>query len=563
MSVGGHEYLSARDDFFKARRRANLREALSFLRPGPGELLNYDEVRTQLKAIEAGTRTLEEIPLDRIVGSEGRYDDFTRGFLPRRDSDVGRWTAVRTAMTGMEGVPPIEVYRLGDVYFVKDGNHRVSVARQLGSTYIQAYVTPVYSKVELSPDTSPEELILKAQEADFLIETRLDELRPEANVRLTEPGGYEKLLEHISVHRYYMGIDEDREVSYPEAVAHWYDAVYMPVVRSIRRNGLLRGFPGRTEADLYLWLAQHRAALEEELGYTLEAQTVAHGVARSVPGASRLPEKTREEVLRAATRQERTEERICQDVLVALPAAGDPLAALPEALNVCRREGARLYGLYLPQYGFEPDEEHVRLEFDRLCEEAAVPAQFAVAQGTPYDRVLDRASWCDLVVVPRVAPAGGSAVRPALGGTGDDLPVGFRSFLRRSPRPVLAVAGPSSLSRALLIYDGSERSEAALFVAAYACAKWGVTLHVVAQGGRLRFGVPVLQRARDYLERHGITATYEALRGGSQVLLETAREREADVILMGSYRYSRVLEEVVGGALDETLRRFEGAVLIT
>src|SRR5690625_1953412 len=373
MSVGGHEYLSARDDFFKARRRANLREALSFLRPGPGELLNYDEVRTQLKAIEAGTRTLEEIPLDRIVGSEGRYDDFTRGFLPRRDSDVGRWTAVRTAMTGMEGVPPIEVYRLGDVYFVKDGNHRVSgtsareetppariggsggrsaastrgfrprrdsdvgrwtavrtamtgmegvppievyrlgdvyfvkdgnhrvsVARQLGSTYIQAYVTPVYSKVELSPDTSPEELILKAQEADFLIETRLDELRPEANVRLTEPGGYEKLLEHISVHRYYMGIDEDREVSYPEAVAHWYDAVYMPVVRSIRRNGLLRGFPGRTEADLYLWLAQHRAALEEELGYTLEAQTVAHGVARSVPGARRRPARAREDVLRDA-----------------------------------------------------------------------------------------------------------------------------------------------------------------------------------------------------------------------------------------------------------------------
>jgi hypothetical protein len=82
------------------------------------------------------------------VGSVGRYDDFTRSFLPRRDSDAGRWARVKAATLDLTGLPPIEVYQIGQAYFVLDGNHRVSVARQLGAPTIQAYVTEV-------PDQSP------------------------------------------------------------------------------------------------------------------------------------------------------------------------------------------------------------------------------------------------------------------------------------------------------------------------------------------------------------------------------------------------------------------------
>src|SRR5690606_41585583 len=127
----------------RARRRADRRGVVSLLL-GPDEgLLAYVDVRRKLRAVESQRREDADIPLDAIVGSVGRYQDFTRSFLPRRDADAGRWAGVQQAMTGLEGLPPIEVYRLGEAFFVKDGNHRVSVARQLGAKQIDAYVTEV------------------------------------------------------------------------------------------------------------------------------------------------------------------------------------------------------------------------------------------------------------------------------------------------------------------------------------------------------------------------------------------------------------------------------------
>ena len=227
-------------------------------------LLNFEQVRRQLRAVESAGRELTEVPLDRIVGSVGRYNDFTREFLPRQDSDSGRWARVRMAMTGLEGVPPVELYRIGDAYFVKDGNHRVSVARQLGHRYIHAYVTPLHTRVHLGPDVSPERLIIKAEQAEFLEKTRIDELRPGAELSVTAAGQYGQLLEHIDVHRYFMGLDKQRDVSF-RGVVHWYDTVYLPVVELIRRRPAY-SFEGRTETDLYLFLSEHRSRLWRELG---------------------------------------------------------------------------------------------------------------------------------------------------------------------------------------------------------------------------------------------------------------------------------------------------------
>src|SRR5690606_23873471 len=194
-------------DFQRARRRADLRVVLSLLW-GPDEgLLAYDDVRRKLRAVETQRREHAYIPLDAIVGSVGRYLDFTRSFLPRKDADAGRWVGVQQAMTGLEGLPPIEVYRLGDAYFVKDGNHRVSVARQLGATKIDAYVTDVATRVPFRPEMDQDDLIVAAEFADFLERTNLDEQRPDADLRVTVPGQYPQLLEHIDVHRYFMGID--------------------------------------------------------------------------------------------------------------------------------------------------------------------------------------------------------------------------------------------------------------------------------------------------------------------------------------------------------------------
>ena len=145
------DYYQAFEDYRKARRSAAFQEVLARIRGNPEDLvlLSYEDVRKQLQAIEKSTEQLAEIPLDKIVGSVGRYHDFTRRYLPKSSIDQSRWARVMANTKGLSGLPPIDVYKIGEVYFVKDGNHRVSVARQMGNTSIQAYITDVESKVNI------------------------------------------------------------------------------------------------------------------------------------------------------------------------------------------------------------------------------------------------------------------------------------------------------------------------------------------------------------------------------------------------------------------------------
>ena len=257
------DYQAALQDFRRARRQASLEHVFSFLKGRSNELLSYEDVRKKLKVTGMSAGKLEEIPLNAIVGSVGRYKDFTRNFLPRSDSDQRRWAKVKSIATGMEGLPPIEVYQIGEVYFVLDGNHRVSVARQLGAKYIEAYVIKVRTTVPLSPDIQPDELHEKAEYADFLNKTHLDSLRPGADLTMSLAGRYRSLEEQIEEHRYFMGIEQKREIPYNEAVINWYDTIYLPVVGVMKKHDIRKNFPGRTLTDLYLWISEYRAAIRE------------------------------------------------------------------------------------------------------------------------------------------------------------------------------------------------------------------------------------------------------------------------------------------------------------
>lgn len=147
---GSYGYTTAVQDFRRARRQAAIQEVLARLGGKSLRLLAFEEVRTHLAEQTPLPRGLKEIPLDAIVGSVGRYADFNRQFLPKLESQLGRWARVRIA-TENKGLPPIEVYQLGKVYFVLDGNHRVSVARQLGAKSIEAHVTEISLEVPLAP----------------------------------------------------------------------------------------------------------------------------------------------------------------------------------------------------------------------------------------------------------------------------------------------------------------------------------------------------------------------------------------------------------------------------
>ena len=572
---------SAIVDFHQARRQANWQAVLARLTGKSADLLSYEDVRRQLRATQSSAQKLEDIPLDAIVGSVGRYTDFTRTFLPRLDSDEGRWTRVKTKMDEMvgAGLPPIEVYRIGEAYFVLDGNHRVSAARQLGNTYIQAYVTEVRTRVDLSPDVQPDDLIIKAEYVDFLENTRLDELRPGADMNATAAGQYKVLEEHISVHRYFMGLEQQREIPYEEAVAHWYDAVYMPVVETVRARGMLRECSGRTETDLYLWLAEHRAALAEEIGWEVKVEAAAADlVDQCVTTPQRVAARVGERVRNAVVptgfdagpptgqwRQERqTGHRtryLFTDILVAINGEEAGWNALEYALFAARHEEAQVHGLHIVSSEAEresPEAHAVRAEFRRRCEQAGVSEEFVVEAGEVSRRVCERSRWTDLVVLSLSYPPGPQPVAR--------LGSGMSTIIRRCPRPVLLVpqtAAVPHLERLLLAYDGSPKAEEALFVVTYISGQWNIPPVVVTVTESGRTAPETGARAQEYLEAHGVESTLLERQGPvATEIMVTAEEYECDLVVMGGYGFQPVLEVVLGSAVDEVLRTSRRPVLI-
>ncbi|ABU59091.1 MULTISPECIES: hypothetical protein [Roseiflexus] len=252
--------------FDEARRKAFIAGVFDALLRQSGTMLSLDEVRARLKVRGQRDLGLQTVLIDRIVGSEGRYLDFDRRFLPRSGKLRRRWAEIHALARQMANLPPVELYRIGDVYFVRDGNHRISVARQIGQKEIDAYVTELLVDVPLEPGDSVRDLLLKEEYSDFLEWTELHRLRPDQRIEFSEPGGYLDLIQHINGHRYFMGLEQQREIARAEAVADWYDTVYLPMVRAIRQHRALDYFPGRTEADLYRWIAAHRWALLEQTG---------------------------------------------------------------------------------------------------------------------------------------------------------------------------------------------------------------------------------------------------------------------------------------------------------
>lgn len=245
-------------DYRAARLKAFFREVVAFLTRRPNALLAFDEVKEKLHIggpLYCGVRS---VPLDLIIGSVDRYCDFDRAFMPTQWHTADRWRRVDRAWYEDVSLPPVLLYQVGEVYFVVDGNHRVSVAREQGQQFIDAEVRECQVKVPVTPDIRPDDLEILGARVEFLDRTGLDHLRPGAQVEVTVLGGYHRLLEHIAVHRYFMGLDFRRDVAEAEAVEHWYDTVYQPVIDVVHASGMLEALPGKTDADFYLWIMDHR-----------------------------------------------------------------------------------------------------------------------------------------------------------------------------------------------------------------------------------------------------------------------------------------------------------------
>lgn len=568
---------SAIEDFRRARQRAILKEMIARLTGEQVNLLSYDEVRRRLKAAQSMEKGIQEIPLDSIIGSVNRYTDFTRDFLPRSAVHADRWANVEIAYTGMTGVPPIEVYQLGDVYFVKDGNHRVSVARQLGANTIEAYVTEIKTKVPVTTETTTEDLILKAEYAEFLEKTRLIELRPEADLALTVPGKYGDLEEHISVHRYFMGIEQLRDISYEEAVAHWYDTVYRPMTQIMNNYGILDEFPGRTEADLYLWIAEHRADLAESLESDIRPEDAAlHLAETQSPRLRRVVSRLQNRIKRAILPSSLTSgpragswrhEKAHQQAKVSLfdnilvPIVGDEKGwvALEQAITIANKENAQIHGMHVVPAIEDRENDTVR-ELHRVfiekLESRGVTGSFIIETGDIIQNVCERARWNDLIVMKLNYPP----VSPSL----TSITHGFRAAIQRCPRPVLAVPDRAApLTKVLLAYDGSPKANEALFIATYITGKWNIPLLIVSVEEAGLDAEKMVESANAYVEGHAQRARKVVKQGRvGEIIMNTIDNEGCDLLLIGGYGRSSLVSVVLGSTVDNILMDIKIPALI-
>ena len=273
--MAGNKYaqVEAKRHWDSAHQSATLEDVRSLLpSQSKSDLLAFEDVRQKLRLHQKMYKGVQDIPLDQIIGSVGRYRDFTRSFLPRNKALMERWQRVDAA-TITKGVPPIEVYLVGEAYFVIDGNHRVSVMRQNNAGTIQAHVWEFETETGLSSDADLDEVLIKAEHIDFLERTNLKESHPEADIEFTVPGRYRDVEYQIEMYRRALEKIDEEPMSYQDGAAMWYDMVYAPACDIIRRQGVMDRFPDRTEADLFVWVWRYNQDLREDGERILLADT--------------------------------------------------------------------------------------------------------------------------------------------------------------------------------------------------------------------------------------------------------------------------------------------------
>ena len=563
-------YQLALRDFQRARQQAVMQQLLARFRRDDPELLPFREIEQQLHSTgETIAHGTQEIPLDKIIGSVTRYKDFTGSFLPKRDADQERWAGLRAAMDDMVGIPPIEVYQVGDAYFVQDGNHRVSIARRMNSKTITAYVTEIKTRVPFSSDDDPNEIICKAHYADFLELTNLDQMRPDADLMMTFCGHYQTLLDQIAT-GYEPAVDDDDlspdTVKWSKAVVEWYDQLYLPVVQIIRELGVLHHFPERKEADVYLLLSDRRDELERQLGWHVELETGVSELLDSPEEPRGLFDRLKKVIAPQPAvepepgiwRQQQLARgryhHLFKHILVGLDGTEENWRTFENYLKV-NFDKDHFLGLHVV-----PDQKAVDSEFIRqmqarflgVIERAGMKGEFAVeVSGNPVQAINKRAAWVDVVLVR----GNRTPSNQPLASISSEL----KLLVQKCPRPILVTpdGSASDYSRAILGYDGSPKADEALFIATYLASRWQKSLTVVTVETPFTTAA-AMERAKRYLTDHGLTDVNYVLRKGpiAELVLETAAENDCNLLIMGGFGHRSPSQLTLGSSAEDLLREF-------
>jgi hypothetical protein len=256
----GFPIADSENDFLRARRRQVLSRLAAWLRRAPDDvniMLPFDEVVAALGRTGERRLGLQVITLDSIVGSVDRSREFDRRFRPTSGQVRERWQRLALAQRRGEAIPPIEVYRIGDMHFVVDGHHRVSVAHALGLKTIDAYVTEVMTRLSAGGIRYRGDLLVKDYRRIFLDRVPLvGEAR--RSVSLTDPWDYAELAESVEAWGFRLMQDEGLYLDRFVVAQRWHDEEFVPVVRMLRQAGMIET---QTEAEAYMWVACERYRL--------------------------------------------------------------------------------------------------------------------------------------------------------------------------------------------------------------------------------------------------------------------------------------------------------------
>jgi len=557
-------YRKALDDFHRLRSKAAMDRFWAGIRGESLDLLPYDEVSSKLRAVSQTNIGLQQVPLKNIIGSVNRTSDFDRKFRPLHDDDRSRWANVKTAMTSLHtgGVPPVSLYKIGEVYFVMDGNHRISIAQEMGLDSIEAYVTEVKTKVSLSSSFTLEELVEKAALADFLEDTHVDRILPGIDLSLKSIENYPLLKEHLDTHKYYMSIEQNHEVSFDDAVLDWYDHIYSPVARIIEDSGLRYEFPAYTVTDLYLWVLDKQQSLLEEYGTPFKTENVVDFVASQEGKQTKTTGIAADHELdkRLTGRYGDHDDCLFRDILVGVSHSDPDLLAQQQAILMNRCTDGNIMGLHVmvqSDQATPATEAELETIFYQRLNENQMKGRFLTTRGNVSKTLQEFGLLSDILVVKLSYPPGGSVF--------DRLSSGVISLLQSSRRPVLFVKEAAMrVSHILLIYDDSEKGREALYIAAYYGARYGCGLHIVMPEKDGKSSEEAIDFAQTYLK--SLSLDYQTVMFSPDDLAENLsnfiEENSISTVMLGGYSTTGLLGRIFSSTVDHVLELSPVPVLV-
>lgn len=230
-----------------------------------GGVKSFEADQQQEAAYDSVERGIHQVPLDRIVGSVGRYNDFDATFRLKQHLPKERLQKMKQLIREGRSLPPVLLYQIKEEYYALDGNHRIAAAKELQQDTIRAKI------VEFIPSKNTLENLRYRQQMAFEEKTGLKQ-----SIKLTEVGQYEHLLNQIRQHHLFLNTQSDIEVSMPDAAADWYATIYRPLKIIIERGHLIENFPDRSIDDLYAYISYSQWELGQSRRYGI-------GIDRLIP----------------------------------------------------------------------------------------------------------------------------------------------------------------------------------------------------------------------------------------------------------------------------------------